>query len=366
MEEFLSEQEAQTITNKCSGCGATMDYDIVSGNLKCGHCGTTQQIEADDHIERRQMTDIIIKERDKWTESSVFRCDGCGAKEVLDKKEISKRCPFCDSPNVVGTEELPGIKPDSVIPFQITMDAATERFRMWLKRKWLVPRIFKTADIRERLNAIYCSTWSFAATTENRYSGTLGRRVQTSYQTRNSQGQMVTRYRTQIRWFRVSGQMREVYTDYIVQSGDKISAIMFSKIKPFDLKLIKVYRQEYLSGIIAEHYTRNLELCFGDFSNYIRQDLRRKIMRKHNADCVQSLDIKTNYTDRKFNYILLPIYIANYVYNKRNFNFYVNGASGVVVGKYPKSKLKIALLTFGIGILVVGAAIGAYFAGVFE
>jgi hypothetical protein len=132
-------------------------------------------------------------------------------------------------------------------------------------------------------------------------------------------------------------------------------------MKPFDLKLVKVYRQEYLSGLTAEHYSRNLETCFGDFSNFIRADLRRKIMKKHNADVIQTLEIKTDHHDKRFNYILLPVYVANYEYNKKTYNFFVNGASGVIVGTYPKSKLKIALLVLG-GLIVLTAAVIIYMA----
>jgi len=364
--QFLTEKEAETITNKCSGCGATMDYDIESGNLKCGHCGNIKNIENDDKVERRQMCDALTKERAEWNESAVFRCDGCGAKQSLDKKDISRNCPFCGNPNVVAIEELAGIKPDSVIPFQITKESAVDRFRKWIKTRWLAPRMFKTADIRERINGLYSSSWSFSAQTDNNYSGTLGRRVQTYHRVRNSSGQYVTQTRTEIKYFRVNGQLSKSYLDFFVQSGDKISPAMFNKLKPFDMKLLKVYRQEYLSGIVAEHYTRNLDLCFTEFANFIRSDLRRDIMRRHNADVVQSLDIRTNYRDRKFNYVLLPVYIANYMYNKKNFNFYINGASGQIVGKYPKSKIKVALIVLGVVAVAAAVGVGLFLGGFFS
>ena len=360
-EQYLDEKEAQVTTPRCTSCGAEMDFDIESGNLKCAHCGSIQEIEKDDNVQRREMTDEVLKQHANWNESTVAKCSGCGASHVLDKKDISRECCFCGSNTIVATSELAGIKPDSVIPFQITKDSALERFTTWMKKKWLAPRLFKTADVRAKFNGLYCSCWSFSAKTENSYSGTLGRRV--SYQVRGANGQMVTR--TQIKYFRVSGNINETYLDYLVQSGDRISPAMFSKIKPFNLKLIQVYRQEFLSGIIAEHYSRNLDSCFNDFSTYVRADIRRKILRKHNADTVSTLNIQTKWHDRKFNYILLPVYIANYLYNGKTFNFYVNGASGAIVGKYPKSKLKIALIVLG-SILAVGAiGVGLYFGGIF-
>ena len=352
MEEQLTEKESQTIIQKCPNCGGTLEYDIASGNLKCGHCGTVQEIEKDYKVARRELTNEIMKEHANWTEGTVFRCDACGAKQVLDKKEITKICAFCGNPNIVSINELPGIKPDSVIPFQITRESAVMRFKNWLKNKWLAPRIFKTADIRERINGIYSSSWLFSASTQSSYDGKLGRYV----------GSGKNRH---IKWFRVSGSVDADFTDYSVQSGDRISPAMFAKIKPFDLKLLKVYRQEYLSGLIAEHYTRSLEICFNDFSNYVRQNLRQRIMKKHNASHVSTLNINTNYRNKKFNYTLLPVYIANYNYNKKVYNFYVNGANGNVVGKYPKSIFKLFLLGLGIGIAAVAVIVAAWYLGLF-
>jgi len=360
-EEYLDEKEVQITTPRCTGCGAEMDFDIETGNLKCAHCGSVQEIEKDDKVLRREMTDAILKTHADWNESSVAKCSGCGASHVVDKKDLSRECCFCGCNTLIATSELAGVKPDSVIPFQITKDNAVQRFESWMNKKWFAPRMFKTADIRARINGLYCSCWSFSAKAENSYSGTLGKRV--TYHVKGANGQMITR--TQTKYFRVNGNINETYLDYLVQSGDRISPAMFAKIKPFDLKLIKVYRQEFLSGIIAEHYSRNLDICFNDFSSYVRADIRRRIMKKHNADTVRTLNIKTTWQDRKFNYILLPVYIANYQYNKKTFNFYVNGASGIVVGKYPKSKLKIAAIVFGSIIAVAAVGVGLFLAGAF-
>jgi DNA-directed RNA polymerase subunit RPC12/RpoP len=351
MEEEIQE-EKETLVNKCPNCGAVMEFDIESGNLKCGHCGTVKEINNEEKVARRDISDDIIKEHDKWSENAVYRCNGCGAKQTLDKKDITRICPFCGSTNIVSLEELAGIKPDSVIPFQITKESAVNRFKKWIKSKWLAPKLFKSADLRERLNGIYMSSWSFGATAENTYNGTLGKHVTHTH--RNSRGQIYTT--TETRWFRVSGFISETYTDYLVQSGERISSAMFKKIQPFNLNLLKVYRQEYLSGIIAEHYSRKMDICFNEFANYIRADIIRKIIRRHNADCAGSLDIKTEYKNRKFNYVLLPIYVANYQYNKKTYNFFVNGASGEVVGKYPKSKWKVAFIVIG-ALLLTAAAV---------
>jgi hypothetical protein len=83
--------------------------------------------------------------------------------------------------------------------------------------------------------------------------------------------------------------------------------------------------------------------------------MRQKILRKHNADSVHKLNIDLNFFDKAFNYTLLPLYIANYNYNDKTYNFYINGVSGKIVGKYPKSRFKIFLLILGAGLLAAAA-----------
>ena len=354
-EEVLTEQQVQTLQNKCSACGAGMVFDIETGNLKCGHCGNMQELQDNEVVQRRQITNDLINSHEKWTEGKVFACSNCGAKEVLDNKEIARKCSFCGSAKIASIDELPGIKPDSVIPFQITEQTAQARFRKWIKSRWLAPSTFKRSDVKERMNKIYTPCWSFTAMTQNLYRGTLGRTV--TIQTRNGT-------RTSVRWFRVNGQINQAYTDHFIQGGQRISSRSFNGLKPFNLQLIRVYRQEFLSGIIAEHYTKTLEACFNEFSNFVKQDIRRRIIRKHMADQVQHLDIRTSFLERKFNYVLLPIYISNYNYKGKLYNFYINGASGKVVGRYPRSAIRILGIVLGTILIVGGIAAGLWFGGI--
>ena len=338
---------------RCPNCGASPKYDITSGNLVCGHCNFTQEIESNDGVQRRQLTDELRRSKPAWTEGRVFRCDGCGAKEVQTGKEITQLCAFCGNKSIISVNELCGVKPDSVIPFKIDIDNAREIFKRWMRGKWLAPRSFKTYDIREHMKALYCPSWSFTTNTQSMYNGTLARR-QTVHR-RNPNGQMVASSR--LVNFNARGTININYVDHLVQSSDRISPATFNQLKPFDLRELRVYRTEFLQGIVTEHYTRELSQCFDEFSNFIRTDLRRRIMQKHMADSVGRLDINTNYLTKEFNYILLPLYIANYKFREKQYNFFINGISGKLVGKYPKSGLKVFLLCAGIG-LVVAAAIG--------
>jgi len=355
MEEFLDERQVAADTNRCKNCGGEMKYDIETTDLKCERCGYTFDFDESGTVQRRAMTDEITKNHEQWQDGAVFRCDSCGAKGVLDSKSLSKHCAFCGSSHIVSTKELAGIKPDSVIPFQITKESARQKFMKWLKSKFFAPSKLKKIQTDEQFNAIYSSSWSFSANTYTKYSGTLGRR-ETHTRTVNGRTQTTTT----TRYFRVAGDIQQNYRDFFVQSGERISTQTFNKLKPFNLSFLKVYRQEYLAGIVAEHYSRAIDICFKDFADFIKRDLRTRIMRKHNADVVQSLNLNTTYNDKAFNYVLLPVYIANYTWNNKLYNFHVNGTNGKIVGKYPKSGWKIFFTVLGIAALVGAAVAGVW------
>ena len=137
----MEQKIKDTNTIKCQKCGANMRFSIKNNALKCDHCGAIQQIESgDEKVARRDMTQNILNQFSKWDESVVFGCNNCGAKVDLDKKEIVKNCPFCGSPNILRTDELSGIKPDSVVPFTVTKQSAAERFKKWIGGKFFAPR----------------------------------------------------------------------------------------------------------------------------------------------------------------------------------------------------------------------------------
>ncbi|MCL2586704.1 MAG: hypothetical protein FWE31_00505 [Firmicutes bacterium] len=359
-EEVMTEQEVATIQNKCPGCGAGMFFDIESGGLRCRHCGATRDLEDGERVQRRQITDEMMKSQKKWTEAKVFSCENCGAKESVEKKEIARKCAFCGSAQVREINELPGIQPDSVIPFRITEQTAEANFKQWLKKRFFAPGSLKRTNVSKEFTKIYTPVWSFSSRTQNNYNGTLGRTV-----TRTVGSGQNTRTVTETRWFRVRGTMHKEYLDQLFQAGERIAPVNFNRIRPFNMTQLKVYRQEFLSGIVAEHYSKTLDQCFQEFANFVRRDISNMIVRKYRADRVGSLHVNTQYLDRRFNYVMLPIYINNYRYKDKTYQFYINGESGKVVGRYPKSGAKIAAVVLGILAVVAGTATALYFMGVF-
>jgi hypothetical protein len=77
------------------------------------------------------------------------------------------------------------------------------------------------------------------------------------------------------------------------------------------------------------------------------------------GDTHRNLSVNTDYSRQTFKHILVPVWLLTYNYGSRTFQVVINGFTGTIAGKYPKSWVKIlfavlgALIIAGIVALVV-------------
>ncbi len=68
-------------------------------------------------------------------------------------------------------------------------------------------------------------------------------------------------------------------------------------------------------------------------------------------------DIDTRMSDLTFKHILVPVWLLSYDYRGRAFQVVVNGYTGEIAGRYPKSVWKILLVVLAGLLLVAGIAL---------
>jgi hypothetical protein len=158
-------------------------------------------------------------------------------------------------------------------------------------------------------------------------------------------------------WFNVSGTYDGFYDDVLITSGSKFSQDHLNKISPYDTNDGKVYEENYLLGFMAYHYDVELESCWANAKDLIDDSLRSLILGQYVHDRVAYLNVSTSHSGVTYKYVMLPVYVGNYSFKNKLYNFYVNGCTGKVYGKTPKSVWKIALTVLIAAALVVGAAL---------
>ena len=66
--------------------------------------------------------------------------------------------------------------------------------------------------------------------------------------------------------------------------------------------------------------------------------------------------VDTNFADLKFKLMLLPVWVATYVYEGKTWRILVNARSGEIHGERPYSKVKIAIAVL-LALIVVAVVV---------
>lgn len=344
----LEEKEVNTYDYKCPECGAPMHYDPETFTLKCDYCQNMIHL-ATVYSNKEFVFSNNLSSDTSWNNDvHVFKCKQCGAENVFAKKDFSQKCPFCGSVQVAKSDEMPGLKPNRVIPFHITSDGAKNAYVALVKKKLFAPKKVKKMEMELDTNGVYCPSWTYDADTFSSYKGRLGKDYTVTV------GSGKNRHtETRTKWFNIKGTIRVGFDDILVNAGKSINNKDLGRITPFGTNESLVYNESFLAGFSAEHYSVNVQSGFEAAKNTMNATIRQRILSQYSYDHVDYLNVSTSFADVTYKYVLLPIWIGLFSYNNKQFKFYVNGESGKATGKYPKSALRISIFVLIIAIIVV-------------
>lgn len=130
---------------RCEKCHELLD----EGDLFCPSCGH----EAPGH-EQQESTGRIEVHR--------FECTGCGASLTWELEAQGLRCAFCGRATLEERETICLPPPRLAVPFQIDQARATALFRESLGRGFFRPSDVHSATVTE-MRGVYLPYWSFSA-----------------------------------------------------------------------------------------------------------------------------------------------------------------------------------------------------------
>ncbi|WP_216093409.1 hypothetical protein [Cellulosimicrobium cellulans] len=284
--------------------------------------------------------------------AQALACDGCGA--TTRGTDLSAACQFCGGHLVVATPVEGVVEPEAVVPFAVAGDAAREAFRGWVRSRWFAPGALKKVGDTESLRGTYVPHWTFDAETTSQWSGQRG----DAYYVTVGDGEN-RRTERRVRWTPVSGTTHRAFDDVLVPASTQLADRDLEKLGPWRLEQAAPYRPEYLAGFETARYDvdppHGLERAKDEMAPVIRDDVRGAI----GGDEQRVLRISTAYAAVLFKLVLLPLWIATYVYAGKQWQVMVNANTGEVVGRRPYSAWKIALAVLA-GLAVVAAVVVWY------
>lgn len=345
-----------TLTYPCSQCGARLEYAPGTAVLRCPYCGHEQAVAA---------VDDVIEEHDyvAWQTSPikatahvgkhVLQCRQCAATTETD--DLSTSCPFCGAPIVAEIDAAEQIAPEGVVPFHVDRRGAQEAIKGWVSSRWFAPNRLKKVSATEQLKGTYLPHWTFDAATTTRYTGLRGEHYwETETYTEMVDGRPQTRTRQvmKTRWYPASGTVARDFDDVLVVASRRIAPDRMAELQPWLLSDAKPYQPDYLSGYQTLRYDvepdEGLELAKQEMRSVIRDDCRADI----GGDEQQVHSMDTRYGALMFKLMLLPVWLAAYLYAGKSYQVFVNAYTGSVVGERPYSPVKIAFAVLAALILV--------------
>ena len=342
MQDKLYFESLETDNTKCPNCGGTTQFNPKLQKVQCLYCKSLIDIQ-DKSIISETVLDKLLTEAKPWSNTEVIKCNNCGAKEIISKGEIATECSFCGTTNVVKTDEIVGMKPQGVCPFEKSIDEAKQFAQKWSKNKFFAPNKFKKEAVAKNIHGIYSPVFTFDCHTKSTYWGRLAKN--TTYYT-YSNGKRHAHTRTT--YFSINGSSVNNFDDYLIQASSNIPQNTLKKLEPFPTEKAVKYNKKYLSGYKANTYSKNGYEYWNDCKNKFYGIIKQSVLRRYHYSYVVNYNQNTQYFDAKFKYMLLPIYVGHYIYKQKTYNFFVNGITGKVTGNAPVSGWKIALLVLAI------------------
>lgn len=340
----------------CGGCGARVEFAPGTTSLRCPYCGFEQQILPTARpVMEHPVAELATLPRKPVGAVAAHElvCQQCGARTHSD--ELSGRCQFCSAPLVADPASVGQILPEAVLPFVVDHNGLREALRRWISSRWFAPSALKKVSEAESTKGTYLPHWTYDANTTSHYWGARGEHYYVTEHYTDSNGNQRTRQVRRTRWYPTQGTVSRFFDDVLVPGTRRVPTKRLDDLAPWPLHEAVAFQPQYLAGYHTLRYDiepeEGLEEAKRRMAPVIREDCRRDI----GGDEQRVERVETSYADITFKLMLLPVWLAFYVYGGKRFQVYVNGRTGEVHGERPYSAVKIALAV--ITVVIVVAAI---------
>ena len=342
------------ITYKCPSCGAPMVFSPESQKLFCEHCQTelsvkeyeaqygkplmreeTEEEKAAAHmeggpVETEEEGDHVSYGKGPTMDVKRYHCSSCGAEVMTDDTTAASVCSFCGSPTLIEDRMKGARRPERVLPFRVTKEQAVEKFRAWTKRGLFTPKEFRRESTIDKITGIYVPFWLV------------------DYHANVWLHAHCTRTRTHR-----SGDTEYIYTDHYdvrrnidagyekipMDASEKMDDETMDLLEPFNYQDLKPFDMPYLSGYLADVYSYTDQDMEGRGKHRVREyalaAARRTITGYTGINVVEQ---RLRIDETAAEYVMLPVWMLNYRYQGKDYQFAINGQTGKLVGTLPLGK----------------------------
>ncbi|MCL1872740.1 MAG: hypothetical protein FWF85_01310 [Clostridiales bacterium] len=347
---------------KCPNCGAPLVFSSGVQKMKCGSCGAEMEVENlkeyDEALKQAEISqDICFGAFDPdsdWQEGerlNAYICQSCGGELLTDAVTLATECPYCGNVTVVPEKAAGVLRPDFVIPFKLDKEAAKANLIKFYKGKPFLPKLFKEDNRIDKITGIYVPFWLFDCDTSSQavYKAT---RVHSW-----SRGNM--RY-TKTDHFLLTRAADLSFVKVPADGSEKMDDTMMEAIEPYNYNDLTGFSLAYLSGYLADKYDVSAETNRPRVEKRMKSSVEKALRATVSSYAtVQRQSLNMQIRNGDIHYAMLPVWLLNTKWGKKNYTFMMNGQSGKMVGDLPIDWQKAAKTCLGIF-----AGLGAVFCGI--
>ena len=315
---------------KCKNCDGNMIYHVEERKLYCPFCNSMD-------------TDLCVDRKD------MHICDSCGGELNIGQYDSVGKCPYC-SQYVIYNERVEGeYKPSRILPFKVGKEQAKAMISVHYRDKKYVPKSFLAKANLEKMEGIYVPFWLFDFNANVNFRG-MGFRERV-WANEKEAGQEMACYDV---YRNFDAIFRKMPVDASVAMPDDIMDLL----EPFDYGEMEAFNPKYMSGFLGEIYSDKAENFDARVKHKINGDIE-KVLKKHlsNFKVVTPISKEITLEHKGAEYVLLPVWKYLYSYQGKNYEYYINGQSGKVIGKAPLSIGKV-IATGSVAFLGMSLVIG--------
>lgn len=331
---------------KCSYCGGALKYDAEIHMLVCEYClamfpvekteeekllskGSDQQDRTKNAAYKMDFPEADIEEM----ECSIYKCQGCGAELVINDVEAATYCAYCGQPSVIFNRIARRRRPDYIIPFSVTKNAAIVNIREKFLKGIFVPKEIKHFN-PDLLRGIYVPYMLYDVRCRSRQLIKSSVPVTTPFN--SSSSKTIYCYR----------DAEAFFSELPVDASSRIINEFTERLEPYYKNAMVEFKAEYLSGFYAD-------LEDDDYAN-LKQIVKNRtgpmtderILSTVPGQGQTLLRSKSSFRLEKEAYALFPVWFMQFHREDETYTIMVNGQTGKVVATMPSDRRKVILFFF--------------------
>lgn len=321
---------------ECPACGGGLEFSPSAQAVKCPYCDTEFTLEAMEELRSGEknvsVNDISWQTADQtqWEESeqiTEYVCRSCGGELLCDAHTAATSCPYCGNPVVLASRVTGTLRPDLVIPFQITKEQAKEALKQHTAGKILLPKMFRSENRIDQIQGLYVPFWLFDATAD---ASLTYRATKVRTWSDANYNYVHTKYYS----LRRAGSV--AFEGVPVDGSSKMANELMESIEPYDLTKAMDFNTAYLAGYLADKYDVSSEIAIGRANERIKtstEDVFRATTYGYSSVVQESIHLQMK--NGHIRYGLLPVWMLSTHYKGKNYTFAINGQTGKMAGDLP-------------------------------